>query len=84
MERKPLCLVIGLPFSSYIVDSLETPCASMHTRDSHWFRPMESPAKTIRRPRLRSRKSLASNLRNFWGNLKQLDIVFGIRDSKVF
>ena len=63
MERKPLCLVMGLPYTSYILDWLETACASMHSRDSHWFLPIESPANTIRPFRLLSKRSLALNLR---------------------
>jgi hypothetical protein len=34
----------------------------MHTMDSHWFRPIESPAKTIRPFRLLSNISVALNL----------------------
>jgi hypothetical protein len=39
-----------------------TSAASMHTMDSHWFRPIESPANTILPFRLRSSISVALNL----------------------
>lgn len=65
IERKPLCLLIGFPFTSYISDVLDTACESLHKRDSHWFLPMESPTNTILPFRLLSRKSLALNLWSF-------------------
>ncbi|KAJ6998372.1 hypothetical protein NC653_014536 [Populus alba x Populus x berolinensis] len=40
--RNPLCLVIGLPFTSYIEELSGTAVASIQRRDSRWFLPMES------------------------------------------
>jgi len=53
---------MGLPFTSYIFERLVTPFDSMHSIDSHWFLPTESPAKTMRPLRLLSRRSLELNL----------------------
>lgn len=75
MERNPLCFVIGFPFSSYIEDLLETPWASMHRKDSHWFLPTESPANTTLPFLPLFRISLALNLsRNRRSELRKISI----------
>nr|CAB3455172.1 unnamed protein product [Digitaria exilis] len=70
-ERKPLCLVMGLPFSSYMAEpsssrssssATATAEASMHSMDSHWFRPIESPTNTRRRFRSVSSSLAASKV----------------------
>ena len=60
--KNPLCFVIGLPFTSYIESLLGTAEDSMQRRDSHWFLPIESPAKTSRLFRSFSNINFASNL----------------------
>jgi hypothetical protein len=60
-ERKPLCLVMGFPFSSYTGDeppsASATAVESMHSMDSHWLRPIESPTNTSRTQRCRGRRA---------------------------
>ena len=60
--RNPLCLVIGLPFTSYIEELSGTAVASIQRRDSRWFLPMKSPTNTSLRFLSFSNINLASNL----------------------
>lgn len=76
------CLVMGFPWTSYILDLLETDCAGMHSKDSHCFLPVESPANTIRPFRLLSKSSLASNLRWLDTTFYQNGLVHGILQLK--